>query len=85
MNHIFHKLSYNLQEKILPKIFVYQQIYKTNLLKQLNSYIKYGAYNILFNNYTIRPIKKNNPHSKAFYKYFFTLNTPQTKKKTTTL
>ena len=49
MNHIFHKLSYNLQEKILPKIFVYQQIYKINLLKQLNSYIKYSTYNILFN------------------------------------
>ena len=71
MNHIFYKLSYNLQEKILPKIFVYQQIYKINLLKQLNSYIKYSRYNILFNTYTIQYNKKKSLHLTSFYKYFF--------------
>ena len=73
MNKIFNKLSYNLQNKVIDKIFLYVKRYKTLLLDQLKTYIKYSRYNILFDNYRIRPIKKNNMHSQAFYKYFFEL------------
>lgn len=60
-----------MQNKVLPQIFLHVKTYKTLLIKQLNSYIKYSEYNILFNNYTIQYNKKKYIHLTSFYKYFF--------------
>ena len=79
MSRIFLKLSYNMQNKILPHIFIYVKIYKRNLLKELNSYIKYSKYNIILCKNKFRLIPgtaaiKLPPYNESFYTYFFKYN-----------
>lgn len=71
MNRIYRSLPYNLQQIILQKIFIYVKNNQDNLLDQLNCYIKYSTYNIFYDEYRLRPIKKKDKYSKSFYKYFF--------------
>ena len=73
MNNIFHKLSFNMQNKVLPQIFIYVKTYKSLLIKQLNSYIKYSKYNILYNKFKIQTIKLPS-YDEPFYSYFFRAN-----------